>query len=294
MKTAWKIVTGIVVVIGLAFLSGCGKNKGNIQVTAQYTLCEYDVESQKEGKIVTGKTIECGKDYKLSLDFEFEDLKSAIGNKKIDVTMQVQLGIFDNDTNVQLYASENVSEDIVFAHKEEGLWEAKFKLSRKKIPDFSESYFIISVDSLEEENTNLGNVIAVTFMSEKNQIKIDGLNEYQIPLEVEKGTFSFTKDGNVGEGNIIIKVPENCKEVTLMIYTDESKTELCGIERFGEESFYGNILAVILSDHIVEYIGEKKYNELSSAENFSVHLQIIAEGGESYQNAVVDMEYVFD
>ncbi len=294
MKIISKALFAVMFFMCINLICGCGKEKETIQATAQYTLMEYDLESKKEGNQITNEVVECGKDYKLSFDFDFGDLKKVIGKKKIEVTMQVQLGIFDNDANVQLFAEGKETKDFKCEKLEDGLWEVKFKISHKKLPDFSKLYFVLNVDSLEEESAALGDVITVTFPEEKYPIKIDKqLTEYQIPLQLKKGVFEFTREGNVGEGNIIIKVPDNCKEVTLMIYKDASKTELCGIQRFGEESFFGNMLAVMLSDYIVEYVGKEKYEDLTSSDSPSVYLQIIAEGGESYQNAVVDMEYEF-
>lgn len=295
MKTIVKISICFMVLICLNIPCGCGKKEDTFQVTAKSILSEYDVETKTEGKKKADNIIKCGERYKLSFDFDFSNIKEVIGNRTVEVTMQVKLGAFENEDNIELLTSSYVQKGVTFEHKSDGIWEAVFELSKKNIPDFTKAYFIIGVDSVKDiDSHKQGQAIAVTFSTKDKKFDINGFTEYQMSFNFEKGTFEFTEEANISLGDINIKVPENCEKITLMIY-DSTKTTLYGTENFSNKSFYGNgILSIRLSDYMKEYLGEEEYEKMIAIEGNSLYLVIIAEGEESYQDAFIEMEYFFD
>ena len=106
------------------------------------------------------------------------------------------------------------------------------------------------------------------------------------------GMITFTQEENIVEGNIVVRVPEHCNEITVMVYADEAKKELYGIKNYGKKSFFDDELLVLwISEFVIESIGQEAYNSLLASKDATVYLQIIAKGDKNYESAVVDMEY---
>lgn len=301
MRIVQKILASLIAVISMSFVCGCGGGsdnegiKGTIQVAGEYTISEFDMETGTIGNEVTNNTVKCGKNYILRFDFDFKNLEEVAGDSIISTMLQVQLGVFDNDMNLWLYDYGEESRERGDFHRiEDGLWEVDFDFSSTLLPDFSQFCFILSVDSWKEEMVNLGEIIAFSFISEVCQFKINGLNEMQIPLSVEKGTFDFTEENNVTTGHVVVKVPENCKKINVIIYEDEEHTQRRGVQTYFGDSFYGDALVVTIDEETIEYIKKGKTLNQEGTEEFVIYLEIVAEGGDSYENAIVNTEIVIE
>lgn len=265
-------------------------------ITPEVKLYDYDVTNHTStGTEIENKTIKVGERYKLVFDFDFTNKEAIVGNGSVTTTINITLGDYENEDNKAHLTSDNkVDGGLGYSSKSGGSWESSFVISKSGgLPDFTQSYFIVGIDSLGSGSTL--QPVKVNFSATGYGFSISGVQTYTLSLATIKGDLDFSESDiikQIGSGaaknNVLISVPIQSAQVDITFYENNSKESQYGVKTYTSESFTENKLYIDLSIVMNEYLGEELFYNKLLAGDFSVYLKIVVKGSNNYNDAIVE------
>lgn len=298
----------------LLCLTGClgGKDEpSDIKTTVSYKLFEYDPVKNETGNEVTNRSIKAHERYKLIFDADFSESDLAsLGNKKLNTTITVKMGDYENEDNKAHLTSKTQIEanGYDFTDKGNGVWEASLSLKKDSISiPLENTYFIVGIDSLGNGTDNADyQPVSISFSSDSRSFDINGTSKFSLTLVPTKNNYDWNENNlsvNVGAGaiknNVEITIPKYCNEINVVFWKDETKSQKYGIVELTsddyKEQFSRGKITIILSDYLKEFAGIQKWNdETADGKKFDVYIEYIAVGGINFNDASFDVQYSLD
>jgi len=295
-------------------LFGCSSDSKNISYDVDTSLWEYDSTTcETSSTPLDNFNLSFGKEYKLVLDAKFSNLEETLGNETINVKVTVTLGDYDTIENKNNLNNSSFTEQGLNFTGEgvTGAWSSSFALSKDSQPDFGSTYFIISNEKLVDDDGSNCKPVKMEFDCIDDEDDYDMLftgsgNEIcQIDLLSIKGDFDFSYENNIKTNigsdakkyNMSILIPEYCGSVNVSFAKDEKNDAIYGEKLYDDESYTEEFSAgqinFIVSDSLIEFIGQDKYDEEIVKGDFCTYLIITAFGGNNYNNSVIEFLYHF-
>lgn len=298
----------------LLCLTGClgGKDEpSDIKTTVSYKLFEYDPVKNETGNEVTNRSIKAHERYKLIFDADFSESDLAsLGNKKLNTTITVKMGDYENEDNKAHLTSKTQidANGYDFTDKGNGVWEASLSLKKDSISiPLENTYFIVGIDSLGNGTDNADyQPVSISFSSDSRSFDINGTSKFSLTLVPTKNNYVWNENKlsvNVGAGaiknNVEITIPKYCNEINVVFWKDETKSQKYGIVELTsddyKEQFSRRKITIILSDYLKEFAGIQKWNdETADGKKFDVYIEYIAVGGINFNDASFDVQYSLD
>lgn len=316
-----KIMSMFILMISLLVLVGCGEDEGFFEeedLSPEAVLIETNVSHKlidfETGEEVMENQLTVGTEYRLYMDFDFDDLKKTLkkglfSHDKISVTVTVRLGELDNEENKNYWESREMGNGggYNFSHKGDGVYTATFLLDKNFKPD--ELFFILKLPQMLDDPI-VPRGIVVSFVTDtKYQFKIGNSSIYKVSLFVFKANYNFDESNiekvqggdQAGEYNYEIEVPTASPELTITVYNDENDTLL----RIGTHSFNyeqendddfkwyideNNILKINFREFVEKF--NFKFN--SNGEKQELRFEITAHGTKNYNEKNVSVIISFE
>lgn len=296
--------------------TGCGDS--DIKVNVSCELYDYDSPTNTASdEALNPRSIECGRRYKLLFKYSFEN--DTLPSKAITATLSVTLGKYDTSENKLLQANWKTSDggdkgSLTMSETKEnsGTWEGSIRLDKDSSNDEFSTYFIIGIDSLGDVDNASGSdveeqPITLSFKDsapkDPHTFYIYGFSEtFSCGVQPIKGDLDFTYEDNISKNigesaqinSIVIAKPDVCGEVSVKFYKDETKYEKYGELTIDETEFDNESITVSISDNMLSYLGQTRYDNLLSSEGGgTVYLYIVAAGGTNYNDGVIEFTFNF-
>ncbi|MFH5881293.1 hypothetical protein [Liberiplasma polymorphum] len=296
-----KLAIMFMLTLFITILGGCGNDeKEKIFIDMTYEIFEFPIVDNAPNQ---KPEIHVGKRYVLYFNVDLTNLTDTLSKKFLwreeesaEVTIRVSLGELD-DTEINLINSINTP-DGAFKYNNlgNGIWEAKFVVTKGSAPDFSKTPFNIWIDTigLDLVNTQL---ITVSMETENKRIIINNSDDYAITLQLKAGDFEFTKENltQYSDFTARLTIPKEASNITFIYYTSSNKNISVG------QVNYLNTGEPLLFD-FAEHLAKLYYNvvepttqqvltirnKIINNEYDNYYLRIEADGGKNYINQIFE------